>query len=396
MNPRRPGRLNPADVLRVGGAGLRAHPLRVVLSVLGIAIGIAAMLAVVGIAASGRAEVDRALREMGTNLLTVTPGKTISGAPAPLPVESVAMVRRIGPVTAASATGSVAGAVYRNEFIPTGQTGSIEVLAAQPDLLTTVGGRVARGTWLNDATARMPAVVLGRTAADRLGVRVAGPRVWLHGMWFGVAGVLEAVPLAAELDTAVLVGWPAAQKYLGFDGHPTRIYTRSVEAQVEAVRAVLPRTTNPGTPYEVTVSRPSDALAAQRATGATLGAQLIGLGAVALLVGGIGVANTMVISVLERRSEIGLRRALGAARGQIRLQFLVESLLLALLGGVAGTVLGILTTGGYAALRHWPTVVPGWIIGGGVLATAVIGTLAGLYPAVRAARLAPTEALSSP
>ncbi|GAA1653566.1 ABC transporter permease [Actinoplanes couchii] len=388
--------MRAADVVRVGGAGLRAHPLRVVLSVLGIAIGIAAMLAVVGIAASGRAEVDRALRAMGTNLLTVTPGKTITGAPAPLPAESVAMVRRIGPVTGASATGTVAAAVYRNEFIPTGQTGSIEVLAAQPDLLGIVGARVVRGSWFTEATAGMPAVVLGSTAADRLGVRVAGPRVWLHGMWFSVVGVLEAVPLAAELDSAVLVGWPAAETFLAFDGHPTRIYTRSVETRVAAVRSVLPRTANPAAPYEVTVSRPSDALAAQRATGETLGAQLIGLGAVALLVGGIGVANTMVISVLERRSEIGLRRALGATRGHIRSQFLMESLLLAVLGGVSGTLLGVLATGGYAALRDWPAVVPGWAIGGGVLATAVIGTVAGLYPALRAARLAPTEALASP
>jgi putative ABC transport system permease protein len=393
MSRPRPARLRPADVVRVGGAGLRAHPLRVFLSTFGIAVGIAAMLSVVGIASSSRAELDAALQRLGTNLLTVTPGRTLTGEPAPLPADAVAMVRRVTPVTAASATGTVRAAVYRNEFIPTGETGSIAVLAAQPDLLGAVGGRLSAGRW---TAGDLPTVVLGATAADRLGIRHAGPRVWLRGTWFGMAGILDRVPLAPELDTAALVGWSAAEQYLAFDGHPTMIYTRSVESQVEAVRAVLARTANPANPQDVRVSRPSDALAAQRATGYTLGAQLIGLAAVALLVGGIGVANTMVISVLERRSEVGLRRALGATRGQIRVQFLVESMLLALLGGVAGSGLGIAATAAFAALKHWPTVVPAWSTAGGIGATMVIGTLAGLYPAMRAARLAPTEALSAP
>ncbi|MFK3983526.1 ABC transporter permease [Micromonospora sp. NPDC050397] len=392
----RPARLRPADVLRVGGTGLRTRPLRVFLSTLGIAIGIAAMLAMVGISSSSRAELDRTLDRLGTNLLTVTPGKTIAGQDAPLPVESVSMVRRIGPVTAASATGVVDASVYRNEYIPSGQTGSIAVLAAQPDLLSTVGGRVARGAWFNPATASHPAVVLGATAANRLGVRIAGPRVWLGGTWFGVVGVLDPVPLAPELDTAALVGWSSAERYLGFDSHPTMIYTRSLDSRVEAVRAVLGATANPGAAHEVRVSRPSDALAARRAAGHTLGAQLIGLGVIALLVGGIGVANTMVISVLERRTEVGLRRSMGATRGQIRNQFLMESLLLSLLGGVAGTLLGIAATAGYAHLRDWPTLVPAWATAGGIGATVLIGTLAGLYPAIRAARLAPTEALATP
>jgi putative ABC transport system permease protein len=203
------------------------------------------------------------------------------------------------------------------------------------------------------------------------------------------------VPLAPELDTAALVGWPAAATYLGFDGHPTTVYTRSLDEQVEAVRALLARTANPAQPNEVKVSKPSDALAARRASNATFTALLLGLGAVALLVGGIGVANTMVISVLERRAEIGLRRSLGATRRQIRTQFVTESLLLSLLGGVAGVLLGGLVTGTYATTQQWSTVVPLWAWAGGVGATVVIGAIAGLYPAIRAARLAPTEALAA-
>jgi putative ABC transport system permease protein len=241
-------------------------------------------------------------------------------------------------------------------------------------------------------------VVLGSAAADRLGVARAGAevRVWLGGRWFTVVGVLAPVPLAPELDTSALIGWPVAQQLLGFDGYPTTIYTRARDDAVEHVRDVLAATANPQNPEQVQVSRPSDALAARRAADDTLNALLLGLGAVALLVGGVGVANTMVISVLERRQEIGLRRSLGATRGQIRIQFLVESQLLSTLGGLGGVLLGIAVTAGYAATQNWPTVIPAWATIGGMTATLVIGALAGLYPAVRAARLAPTEALAAP
>jgi putative ABC transport system permease protein len=390
--------LAPRDVARVGLAGLRTRPLRVVLAALGVAIGIAAMVSVVGIATSSRADLDRQLAKLGTNLLRVAPGKTLFGEQSSLPDDAVGMIGRIGPVTSVTATGVVDANVYRNDRIPPGETGSIAVLAGRTDLLGTVGASLASGGWLNTATARYPAVVLGGRAAARLGIGSASPDLllWLGGHWFGVVGVLAPVPLAPELDSAALIGWPVAQSLLGFDGHATTVYTRTRDDAVTAVQAVLAATANPEHPNEVEVSRPSDALAARAAASSTLSALLLGLGAVALLVGGVGVANTMVISVLERRAEIGLRRSLGATRGQIRLQFLVESLLLAALGGAAGAVLGIGVTAGYAAVQGWPSVVPAWATGGGVLATVVIGMVAGLYPAWRAARLSPTEALAAP
>lgn len=392
-----PGRLAARDVVRVSASGLRARPLRVLLSALGIAIGIAAMVAVVGISTSSRAELDRLLDTLGTNLLTAGPGSTMFGEDATLPPDSTAMVERIGPVQTVSAVGRIADAkVYRNDRIPAAESGGIATLAVQTDLPATVSAELADGTWLNAATSRYPAVVLGSKAAERLGIGAPGGQIWLADRWFTVVGILQPVPLAPELDLGALVGWDAGAQYLDFDGNPTTVYTRTDPDAVEAVRAVLAATANPEQPDEVQVSRPSDALAAQSAADDAFTGLLLGLGAVALLVGGIGVANTMVISVLERRAEIGLRRSLGATRGQVRLQFLTESLLLSLLGGAAGVLLGVGVTAVYATTQGWPTVVPLWVLAGGVGATVLIGGCAGLYPAIRAARLSPTEALAAP
>jgi putative ABC transport system permease protein len=394
-----PSRLLPADIARVGAAGLRTRPLRAALSALGIAIGIAAMICVIGVASSSRESLNRQLAALGTNLLRVSPGQTLLGGQSHLPAAAVAMIGRIPPVTSVTATAALPNVhVYRSDLIPADETGNLAVLAARTDLPGTVGAHLASGAWLNPATARYPAVVLGAAAAQRLGVPRASPaaQVWLGGQWFTVTGVLRPVPLAPELDYAALVGWPAATAHLRFNGHPTTVYTRTRDDAVTAVTAILAATANPQNPNEVDVSRPSDALAAKHATDVALTALLLGLGGVALLVGGVGVANTMVISVLERRPEIGLRRALGATRGHIRTQFLAESLLLSALGGLGGALLGIAVTAGYAAYQHWPAVVPPWATLGGVLATLVIGAGAGVYPAWRAARLSPTDALAAP
>ncbi|RZS37752.1 putative ABC transport system permease protein [Herbihabitans rhizosphaerae] len=391
-----PARLRPRDVLRVGGVGLRTRPLRVVLSALGIAIGIAAMTAVVGISSSSGAQLDRQLAALGTNLLTVAPGDTLTGDKATLPPESVPMISRIASVRQVAATGRITSAkVYRTDKIRAAESGGISVQAATLDLPRTVGATLAGGTWLNAATARYPATVLGSAAAARLGVGSVGVQVYLGGSWFTVVGVLRPVPLVPELDSAALIGWQVAESIVDFDGHPTTVYTRSAESAVERVRDVLAPTANPLSPNEVRVSRPSDALAAHRATDRAFSGLLLGLGAVALLVGGVGVANTMIISVLERRAEIGLRRSFGATRGQIRLQFLAESLLLSALGGIVGVLLGVGVTAVYAVIRGWPATVPVWATAGGVGATLLIGAIAGLYPAVRAARMAPTEALTT-
>jgi putative ABC transport system permease protein len=241
--------------------------------------------------------------------------------------------------------------------------------------------------------------VLGAAAARRLGIdRIRpGMRIWAGGQWFYVAGILNPDTYAPEIDSSVLVGFPAAVKYLQFDGNPSKIYVRTttIPAVTRRVDGLLGDQATPENPNQVTVSQPSAALTAQADAKGALDTLFLGLGAIALLVGAIGVANIMIISVMERRSEIGLRRALGATKGQIRAQFLSEAILLSLIGGTAGVAAGAATTAAYARAHHELLVIPAQAWAGGMAAAIVIGALAGLLPAIRAARLSPTQALWS-
>jgi putative ABC transport system permease protein len=379
--------------------GLRARKLRTALSGLGIAIGIAAAVAVLGISASSRANLLAQLGAEG-NLVTVSAGQNFDGSPAPLPLTAEPMIARIPPVESVTAIGYVPGAtVLRTAAVPAIDSGGISVYAAQPGLLATLGAGneqgVAAGTFLNAATARYPAVVLGAVAAQTLGIGQVGPatQVYLAGRYFAVIGILRPVPLVPALDEAALVGFPAADALLGLGGHPTQIYLRAAPDQVQPVVSVLPFTANPAQPEAVQVSLPSSILAARAAARTAYAGLFLGLGAVAVLVGGVGIANIMVIAVLERRAEIGLRRALGATRRRVGLQFLTESVLLSALGGTAGVLAGAAATAGWAVASGQPAVVPAVSVAAGLGIALGTGALAGVYPAARAARLAPAEAL---
>ncbi|MEU8823258.1 ABC transporter permease [Streptomyces sp. NPDC048636] len=400
MNPRQrrpglaPARLTPRDILHTGAAGMRSRPLRIVLSALGIAIGIATMIAVVGISSSGKERLLRELDSLGTNMLVVKPGESLlTGDPVSLAKDTAGRVSRIEGVEDVGATGELPLSVRRSEKISDQVTGGITVQATSQELRTTLRATMRSGTWFNAATAAYPSVVLGDVAAERLGITEPGQRVYIKGGYFTVLGILDPLPLAPEIERSALVGWRAAKAHLDFDGHPTSVYERSTDATVSTVRALIPRSVDPESPSNVSVSDPSAALQAKAATEGTFNSLLLGLGGVALLVGGVGVANTMIISVLERRFEIGLRRSIGATRGQIRFQFLTESLLLSGLGGVAGVLLGSGATAVYALGSDLPWVIPPWAVAGSFGTTLVIGCIAGLYPAIRASRLSPTLAL---
>jgi putative ABC transport system permease protein len=393
-----PPRLSLPDLARVASVGLRTRRVRAALSALGIAIGVAAIVAVLGLSSSSQAGLLAEIDKLGTNLLTVSNGQTLFGQTAELPLAAAGMIRRIGPVQRVQYTGSTSASVYRSPLIPAVNTNGLAVQAASLGLPRAVGTSLAEGRYLNRATAREPVAVLGAQAASLLGIdRIyPGERVWLGGMWFYLAGILKPAVLAPEIDDSVLVGFPAAERWLGLDGHPTTIYVRSVTSQTAAVQSVLAATADPEAPNEVNVSQPSQALTARADAQGALNSLFLGLGAVSLLVGAVGVANIMLIGVLERRSEIGLRRSLGATKGQIRTQFLAEAILLAVVGGAAGVTAGAISTLVYAHLKHWTPVVPTSAWAGGLAAAILIGAIAGLLPATRAARLSPTEALRTP
>nr|WP_155984693.1 ABC transporter permease [Saccharomonospora piscinae] len=376
-------------------AGLRARPARAVLSALGIAIGIAAMIAVLGISSSSQARLNDELARLGTNLLTATAGRDLLGEETTLPADAVARVGMVDGVESASSTAALEAPVYRSPLSDPDATGGITAMAAHPALLDVVSGTLRSGDWLNAATSTYPTVVLGHSTAERLGVATPGTRIWLGGRFFTVVGVLDPVALAPELDSAALVGEPVAGDVLGFDGRPTTVYERSADGTVPQVRSRLAPTISPEHPEQVEISRPSDALQAQHAADRAFTGLLVAVGSVALLVGGIGVANTMVIAALERRREIGLRRALGGTRAHILAQFLTEALLLSALGGVAGCGIGAAVTGVLAFGNDWPFALPVIAPAAGLAATVVIGAIAGFYPALRAARTPPTAALNS-
>jgi putative ABC transport system permease protein len=390
-----PVRLRASDLARLASAGLRTRKLRAGLSALGIAIGVAAIVAVLGLSQSSAAGLNAEIAELGTNLLTVTNGQTLLGQTAELPAAAPAMIGRLTGVTAVQDTGATTANAFRSPYIPSVNTNALTVQASSLSLPAAVGTSLAQGSYLNTATAREPVAVLGAAVAQRLGIdRIwPGERIWVGGMWFYITGILNPAVLAPEIDSSVLIGYPAAEKYLGFDGHPSEIYVRTEPGQVTAVDNLLAAQANPENPSQVDISQPSAALIAQRDAKSAFDALFLGLGAVALLVGAIGVANIMVISVLERRSEIGLRRALGATRSHIRIQFLSEAVLLAFTGGAAGVAAGAVATAVYAHSKGWAVVIPPLAWGGGLVATLLIGAVAGLLPAIRAARLSPTEAL---
>jgi putative ABC transport system permease protein len=398
-------RLRLEDWLRVSSVGLRTRPLRAALSALGIAIGTSAIVAVLGLSSSSQAGLIAEIDRLGTSLLTVEAGQSLTRGPAQLPREAPARITRLDNVQLVTHTAVLKGEnVYRNPMIPLGNTGGVQVRATSLNLLPVLSTGVARGSWLNEGTAGEPVAVLGSAAAQRLGVDRVFPnqRIWLGNQWFNIAGILLPTSLAPDIDSSALIGYPAAQKYLGYvsmvrgaaeAGPPSSIYVRAATGQETAVQSLLARTANPETPSEVNVSRPSDLLIARAAAAGALDSLFLGLGVVALIVGAVGVANIMIISVLERRSEIGLRRALGATQRQIRAQFLGESILLSVIGGGVGVLAGAAATAIYAMTKNWAVVIPVEAWSGGIVSAILVGVVAGLVPAHRASRMPPAVAL---
>ena len=388
-------RLRWADAWSLGVLGLGGRPVRAALSATGVAIGVATLVAVLGISSTSQSQLITQIDALGTNLLTVSPNQAFGGQSVSLPGTAPAMISRIGPVLADAATSQLSDSVYRSDRIPTVNSQAISVDAAATGLVSTVQAQLWAGTFLNGTTAGLPAVVLGHDAAAALGVdRADGSvTVWLGNRWFDVVGILEPVALAPELDRSALIGFPAARTLLHAVAPPTEIYVRTDPTSVNAVESVLAATADPAAPQDAGVANPADALTARADATAAFQSLFLSLGAIALLVGGIGIANVMVLAVLERRGEIGLRRAMGARRVHVGAQFVIEAALIAGAGGAVGALLGALVTTAYAELRHWSTSLSPAVLPGAVAVALLIGAVGGMYPAWRASRLSPSEAL---
>ncbi|MEE6257036.1 ABC transporter permease [Plantactinospora sonchi] len=387
-------RLRAGDLLPTGTLGLRSRTFRAVLSGLGIAIGIASIVAVLGVTRSSQSHLLAQIERLGTNLLTVGNGTDRDGGEVRLPTMATPMIRDVPAVLSVAPTAKLDDVdVYRNDHVPAGRTGGRAVRTCDASLLATLDGALLTGRFLDASP--YPVTVLGYEAATTLGINDVdgGPRVWLGDHWYTVVGILMPFPLAPEIDQSALVSFASAERFLGYDGHPSRLYVRADPDHVSEVAGLLAGAANPVDPPQVEVSRPSDALTAQLAVKEAGAGLFLGLSAIALLVGAIGIANVMVISVLERRTEIGLRRALGAARGHVAAQFLTESLVLSGLGGGAGILIGTAVTVAMSASHGWAVLIPPEALWGGAVVSVAAGAIAGLYPALRAANVPPTDAL---
>ncbi len=388
-------KLRTRDLFFVAVYGVKARKGRAALTSIGIGIGIAAIVAVSGIAASGSADLLSTLESLGTNLVKASPQAGFFGTQEELPEGVIGMVERIGPVEEVTSTTQTDLLVRRSNFISEFEGGGISTIVTSSELLNVIGGNLSEGRFIKDGLADLPVTVLGNVTAKRLGItNLSKPtKILIDDEWFGVIGIVEELKIHPDLDRSVFIGYGAAKKLFDIDKEPTTIYLRANPTFIEDVVEVIAPSMNPENPDQVEVSRPSDALEAQQAVEASFTNLLLGLGSVALLVGGVAIANVMVMSVLERRMEIGVRRSIGATRREIRYQFLLESILLSGIGGLVGVVLGSLITLAYTNYTNIVFSIPVWQIFGAVLLALLIGAISGVYPAIKASKIQPAEAV---
>jgi putative ABC transport system permease protein len=388
-------KLRLKDLFFVALYGVKARKGRAAMTSIGIGIGIAAIVAVTGISSSGRADLLATLESLGTNLIKASPQAGFFGSQEELPEGVIGMVERIGPVEEVTSTTQADLLVRRTDFISEFEGGGISTVVTSSELLDVIGGNLTEGRFITDGLSDIPVTVLGSVSAERLSItNLSQPsKILIDDEWFGVVGILNELKIHPDLDRSVFIGYGVAATLFDIDEEPTTIYLRANPNFIEDVVDVLAPSMNPENPDQVEVSRPSDALEAQQAAETAFTNLLLGLGSVALLVGGVAIANVMVMSVLERRMEIGVRRSLGATRREIRYQFLLESVILSGIGGLVGVLLGVAITLGYTNYTNIVFSIPVWQIFGAVLVALLIGAISGVYPAIKASKIQPAEAV---
>ena len=392
-------RLRARDAISLGTLGLRTRKGRTAMAAIGIAIGVASLIALVGIINSGEADAQRDLLEQGIDVLELTPGTSFADEPVLLPGAAAAIDTHMRDVVKVVASiRRVPATLRKTDFIPEVETGGIRLFAVNADdldLLVPLRGGVAHGRFHDAATVQVPTVVLGSDTAGVLGFDelYANPTVHISGHEFAVIGVLDPFTISQglTLNRAAIIGFPVAEKLYDADDNPERIWVQTNLDVIEQVRGLLPRQANPEAPGEVSVS--SLDLDAREIISENFESLLSLLVVVIIVVGAIGVGNIMLISVLERRGEIGVRRALGAKKSHIAVQFLIESVLLTVLGGLIGIVFGLAVVAMVTRVLDWPLTIEFLFIVIGLAVTVGVGLVAGLYPSWRASRMDPAEAV---
>ena len=386
------------DLVGVAWTGLTARKVRTLLIMLGPIVGVAAMVGAVGLTESAKGDLKAKLGKLGTNLIIAQAGGTFGSQNPTFPADAVQRAKALSTVTSAAATTNLSSVIA----VPTEgssdfyQSFPVPVRAADTDLPSVLAVPMVDGRWLNSSDSKLHTVsaVLGAGIAKQYAyLRGESRTIRLNDTNFGVVGVLAPVALDPDLDNAVFITQWAAKHYFATDGKPNQLYIRSTNGTTQATADAIPTAINLGGPEQVSTKVPSDVLQAASQADKTLQQTALFAGLLALAVGGLGIANVMSISVIQRSSEIGIRRVVGHSRSKIGSQFLLESLFVGVLGGILGAALGIGIVYLVSAFANWVVVINYHKIPIWMTLALIVSVGAGLYPSIKAARLEPLETL---
>jgi putative ABC transport system permease protein len=399
-------------IIRVAFRALVRNKMRAALTMLGIIIGVSAVIAMVSIGQGAQASVQAQIESMGTNLLFVSAGaQNVGGVRSgagdsgtnTLTVADLEAIRREVP-SVSMVTPSVNA---RAQIVVGNQNWNTSVQGVSEQFPEVRKWTVGSGAFFTDADVRASArvIVLGQTIADNLfpGADPLGQSVRVMNLPFKVVGVMARKgqdPQGRDQDDTAFAPYTAVQKKLLGNTRLQVAYVSAISqdatytAQTQIAELLRQRhKLTAGAPDDFTVRNMTDVAEAANETNNIMTMLLGSIAGVSLLVGGIGIMNIMLVSVTERTREIGIRMAIGARSSAVRRQFLIESIVLSLTGGLIGILLGIAVSVTIPMLLGWPTLVSTTAIVGSVIFSAVVGISFGYYPARKAAALDPIDAL---
>lgn len=402
----RADRFSVQDLIVEAGYGIGARPTRLIMTTLGTTIGIASLVVTIGFAQTAAGQIARQFDAVAATQVVIEPGSTdgMNGserATGRLPWDAPDRVSRLAGVELAGLVSEVPLDAVTITAVPVNDpsepaTLGPSLMATSPGLLDAVRGNIVTGRYFDtghDARADRVAV-LGSRAAERLGInRVdSQPSIFIGDSSYTVIGIIEGMERRSDLLDAVVVPMGTARADFGLTG-PDELQIRIALGAGKVVAEQAPIALDPNAAENFEVQAPSARSALRENVQADVNVIFLILGVLALVAGGLGIANVTLLSVMERVGEIGLRRALGATKRNISSQFMVESVVIGLLGGLIGAALGVFAVVIVSAIQQWAPVVDPWLAAGSALLGAVVGLAAGVYPALKASNIEPIVAL---